>query len=50
MWVYLWVALHSVVPIELACAGNSYQTSVDPSKCDGFLRLGDNLLPLWRSE
>ena len=49
MWIYLLFSLHTALPIELACAGNSYQTHVDPSKCDGFLRVGDTLLPLWQS-
>jgi hypothetical protein len=37
------------VPLQLACAGTTGQP-VEAERCDGFLVVGEAVLPVWRGE
>lgn len=48
--LWIWLVLHSGLPVTMACPGTTGQPVDHAERCDGFAMVGDELLPLWRGE
>lgn len=44
-----WLLIQIKAPIQMACAGTTGQV-VDVSRCDGYLVVGVEVLPLWQAK